>query len=71
MFSQRTVSSASIFKIKLNIFLDTLIQNFFLKIMTIINFRGDLTDNSSKKEALARMGVMPGLERAVGKAGDV
>ena len=32
--------------------MDTLIQKIFFKIIKIINFRGDLTDNSVKKEAL-------------------
>ena len=32
--------------------MDTLIQKIFFQIMKIINFRGDLTDNSAKKEAL-------------------
>ena len=38
-------------------FLDTLIQNFFLLIMKMYNFWGELTDISAKKEAL-------GLSRA-------
>ena len=44
--------SASDFKIKQNIFLDTLIQIFFLKIMKMTNVGGDLTDVSAEKEAL-------------------
>ena len=44
--------SASFFKIKLNIMLDTLIQKIFFEIIKINNFRGELTDNSAKKEAL-------------------
>ena len=32
--------------------LDTLIQKIFFYIMKINNFRGELTDNSAKKEAL-------------------
>ena len=45
-------TSASFFKIKLNYFLDTLIQILFFQIMKINNFRGDLNDISAKKEAL-------------------
>ena len=44
--------SASFFKIKLNVFLDTLIQNKLFKIMKINIFQGELTDISAKKEAL-------------------
>ena len=45
-------ASASFFKIELNVFLDTLIQKIFIKIMKINNFRGELTDISAIKEAL-------------------
>ena len=44
--------SASFFKIKLNIFLDTLIQKMYFLIMKIFFFWGQLTDISSKLEAL-------------------
>ena len=33
-------------------FLDTLVQKIFFFIIKINNFRGELTDNSDKKEAL-------------------
>ena len=46
------IGSASFFKIKYIIFLDTLIQKIFFEIIKINNFRGELTDNSAKKEAL-------------------
>ena len=49
---QALLLSASFFKIKLNIFLDTLIQKIFFQIIKINNFRDDLTDISAKKEAL-------------------
>ena len=39
-------SSASVFKIKLNLFLDTLSQKIFFQIMKVNNFRGDLTSAS-------------------------
>ena len=47
------VSSASVFKIKYNIFLDTLIRKLFFQVRKINNFRGELTNISSKQEALA------------------
>ena len=46
------LTSASVFKIKLNVFLDTLIQRISLQRMKINNFRGDLTDVLDEKEAL-------------------
>ena len=45
-------ASDSFFKIKSNIFLDTMIQKRFSDTVKINNFRGDLTDISAKKEAL-------------------
>ena len=45
--------TASFFKFKLNIFLDTLIQIFFITIIKLIIFRAELTDISAKKEALS------------------
>ena len=47
-----TCSSASVFKIKQNTFLDALIQNRFFNIIKTNDFRGDLTDILAKKEAL-------------------
>ena len=53
----RLAGSASFFKIKLNILLDTLIQKIFFEIIKVKKFRGELTDNSAKKEALLAGGV--------------
>ena len=47
-------SSASIFKIKISFFWDTLILKRFFKIIKMNIFRGDLTDISAKAEVLAR-----------------
>ena len=41
----------------INIFLDTLIQEMFSYIMKINKFRGDLSDNSAKKEPQVTVGV--------------
>ena len=41
-----------LFQNKIKYFLDTLIQKIFCQIIKINNFRGELTDNSAKKEAL-------------------
>ena len=46
------VASASVFKIKLNIFRILWSKNIFYYILKINNFRGDLTDVSAKKRAL-------------------
>ena len=46
------MTSASLFKIKYIFFVDTLIQVFF-KILKINDFRGDRSDISDKKGALA------------------
>ena len=40
------------FQIKFKYFLDNLIQKLFFQIIQFISFRGELTDNSAKKEAL-------------------
>ena len=53
MFSESTrdryiLCSASVFKIKLDIFLDTLVQNRFLKIMKVNDLQGDQTGISTK-----------------------
>ena len=45
--STRMRSSEVFFKIKLNVFLDTLILKLFFKIIKIPNFRGDLSDISA------------------------
>ena len=45
-----SLTSASVFKVTVNIGLDTLIQKIFVYIMEIYNFLGDLTDNSARKE---------------------
>ena len=46
------VSSEVFFKIKLNVFLGTLILNIFFQIIEINNFRGDLSDTSAKISSL-------------------
>ena len=43
-------SSVSVFKIKSNVILDTLIQKVFFQRMKIHNFQDDLTDISAKKK---------------------
>ena len=47
--------SASIFKIKVFFFWDTLIRKIVRQIVLINNFRGDQTDTSARKEALLLM----------------
>ena len=42
------ICSANVFKIKYNFFLDTVIQNILFQIMSVDNFRGDLTDILAK-----------------------
>ena len=44
----------SVFKIKQVVFLDTLIQIRFFKITKTVNFRGDLSEVSARKESLMR-----------------
>ena len=49
--------SASVFKIKQDIFLDTWIQKTYFLIMEIHKFRGKLADITAEKEALKALPV--------------
>ena len=57
--------SAAVFKIKRHKFLDTLIQSFFVNIMKIINFQGDLTSISANTNPLVAVASLDDLNTSV------